>query len=334
ISLPRDKYLKIVSPDSKPETKDEGTRRIYRWTHSNLKVEEVDPGQRPRRKPPNPDIQVTTFSSWEDVGNWYRGLQKDSLQVTPAIQAKAAALTKGLTSDEDKIHAIYNFVSLKYHYIGLDFGIGRYQPHAADDVLDNGYGDCKDKHTLLASLLQAVGIEAWPVLVHTLRKLDSDVPSPAQFNHVISLVPQGDRVIWLDTTPEVSPYGLILLNLRNQQALVIPSTKPPVLMTTPENPPFEQHQEFSMAGKLSGDGTFTGHAKQSYRGDTEVALRELFRRIPQSQWKEAVQRFSYGLNFGGDVSNVEMTPPDDLDKPFELSYDYVRKKYGDWDNRQ
>ena len=66
-------------------------------------------------------------------------------------------MTKGLKTDDDKIHAIYNFVSLKYHYIGLDFGIGRYQPHAADDVLDNGYGDCKDKHTLLASLLKAVG---------------------------------------------------------------------------------------------------------------------------------------------------------------------------------
>src|SRR5262249_33517620 len=207
ISVPREKHLRVVSPEFKPEVNEEGARRVYRWKQSNLTVKETDPNEGARRIPPNPDVQVTTFASWEEVGKWYRGLQKDSLQVTPAIQAKAAALTKGLTSDEDKIRAIYNFVSLKYHYIGLDFGIGRYQPHTADDVLDNGYGDCKDKHTLLASLLQAVGIEAWPVLVHTLRKLDSDVPSPAQFNHVISLVPQGDRFIWLDTTPEVSPYG-------------------------------------------------------------------------------------------------------------------------------
>jgi transglutaminase-like putative cysteine protease len=83
---------------------------------------------------------------------------------------------------------------LKFHYIGLDFGIGRYQPHAADDVLDNGYGDCKDKHTLLATMLKAVGIDAWPALIHATRKLDPEVPSPAQFNHVITVVPRGDTI--------------------------------------------------------------------------------------------------------------------------------------------
>lgn len=334
ISLPSGKYLKVVSPQFKPEVKEEGARRVYRWKYSNLTVKETDPNEAPRRFPHNPDVQVTTFASWEDVGNWYRALQKDSLQVTPAIRAKAAGLTKGLTTDEDKIRALYYFVSLKYHYIGLDFGIGRYQPHAADDVLDNGYGDCKDKHTLLAALLQAVGIEAWPVLIHGRRKLEVDVPSPAQFDHVITVVPRGDRLIWLDTTPEVSPYGLILLSLRNKQALVIPSGKPPVLMTTPENPTFPQEQKFSMAGKLAADGTFSGHAEQSYRGDSEVSLREVFREVAQSQWKEVVQRLSYRMNFGGDVSNVNITPPDDLDRPFELSYDYVRKNYGDWENRQ
>ena len=334
ISFPSGKYLKVVSPQFKPEVKEEGARRLYRWKYSNLTVKEPDPNQGPRRFPPNPDVQVTTFASWEDVGNWYRGLQKDSLQVTPAIRTKAADLTKGLTGDEEKIRAIYNFVSLKYHYIGLDFGIGRYQPHAADDVLDNGYGDCKDKHTLLAALLQAVGIEAWPVLIHSRRKLELDVPSPAQFDHVITVVPRGDKLIWLDTTPEVSPYGLILVGLRNKQALVIPRAKPPVVMTTPENPPFPQEQKFSMTGTLAADGTFTGHCDQSYRGDTEVLLRQVFRQVSQSQWNQAVQRFSYGLNFGGDVSNVKITSPDDLDRPFELSYDYVRKRYGDWDNHQ
>jgi len=334
ISVPKEKYVKVVSPDFKPEIKEEGPRRVYRWKHANLEVKEKDPNEVPRRIPPNPDVQVTTFASWEDVGRWYGGLQKDPLEVTAAIQAKAAELTKGLALDDDKIHAIYNFVSLKYHYVGLDFGIGRYQPHAADDVLDNGYGDCKDKHTLLASLLKAAGIEAWPVLIHSQRKLDPDVPSPAQFNHVITVVPRGGQLLWLDTTPEVAPYGLLLLNLRDKQALMIPTSKPPALETTPQNPPFPEEHEFSTEGKLGPDGTFTGHIEQSYRGDTEVYLRAAFRQVSQSQWKEAVQRFSYGLNFGGDVSNVKMTSPDELDKPFELSYDYVRKNYADWENRQ
>jgi len=334
VNVPADKYVKVVSPQYKPVITEEGGRRIYRWTHTNLEVKEKDPDEVPRRVPPNPDVQITTFASWEDVGRWYGGLQKEELEVTPALQAKAAELTKGATTDEQKIRALYNFVSLKYHYIGLDFGIGRYQPHAADDVLDNGYGDCKDKHTLLAALLKAEGFEAWPALIHAQRKLDPDVPSPAQFNHVITVVPSGGDYIWLDTTPEVAPYRLLLEVLRNKQALVIPNDKPPLLMTTPANPPFEQHSEFTMKGKLASDGTFTGHVEQSYRGDSEVVMRIVFRQISPSQWRDAVQRMSRYLNFGGDVSNVQASQPDDLDTPFHFSYDYVRKDYSDWEHQQ
>jgi tetratricopeptide (TPR) repeat protein/transglutaminase-like putative cysteine protease len=333
LSVPADKYVKVVSPDFKPEVKDAAGRRIYTWTHSNLEVKEKDPNEIPRRVPPNPSVQVTTFKTWEDIGRWYGGLQTEPLEVTPAIRAKAAELTKGLKSDDDKIRALYAFVSLQFHYIGLDFGIGRYQPHAADDVLGNGYGDCKDKHTLLASLLKAAGIDAWPVLIHATRKLDPDVPSPAQFNHVITVVPRGDELIWLDTTPEVAPYRLLLLTLRDKQALVIPSNKAPLLMTTPENPPFPMEQEFSSSGKLNSDGIYTGHIEQSYRGDAEVMLRAAFRQLSESQWKDAVQRFSYGLSFGGDVSNVKVSPPNELDKPFQISYDYVRKNFADWDDQ-
>jgi tetratricopeptide (TPR) repeat protein/transglutaminase-like putative cysteine protease len=334
LNVPSEKYMKVVSPEFKPETTQEGTRRVYRWAHANLAVKEKDPDEIPRRIPPNPDVQITTFTSWEEVGRWYDSLQKDPLQVTAAIQAKAEELTKALKTEDEKIHAIYNFVSLKFHYIGLDFGIGRYQPHAADDVLDNGYGDCKDKHTLLASLLKAEGIEAWPALIHASRKLDAEVPSPAQFNHVITVVPRGGSFLWLDTTPEVAPYGLLLLTLRDKQALVIPTHELAKLVTTPADSPEPQRQEFSMQGKLSADGTFTGHAEQSYQGDAGVLFRMIFRRVPESQWRDAEQRLSYAMNFMGDVSNVKASPPDEIDKPFTVSYDYVRKNYSDWDNHR
>ena len=229
INVPADKYVKVVSPEFKPEIKDEGGRRIYRWAYSNLQIKEKDPNEIPRRIPPNPSVQVTTFASWEDVGRWYGSLQKGPLEVTPEIRAKAAELTKGLTTDDEKMRAIYNFVALRFHYIGLDFGIGRYQPHAADDVLGNGYGDCKDKHTLLAALLKASGYDAWPALIHGQRKLDPDVPSPAQFNHVITVVPVGGQFIWLDTTPEVAPYGLLLSVLREATSEASSSERAPLL---------------------------------------------------------------------------------------------------------
>jgi len=56
-------------------------------------------------------------------------------------------------------------VSARFRYIGIDLGLSRYTPHGAPDVLINRYGDCKDKHTLFAALLQSVGVAAYPALV-------------------------------------------------------------------------------------------------------------------------------------------------------------------------
>ena len=102
-----------------------------------------------------PEVQMTTFASWEEVGRWYAGLEKSRREPTAVIKAKAAELTAGRTTDMDKIEGLYDYVATNFRYISLSFGVGRYQPHAAEDVLHNQYGDCKDKHTLLASLLEA-----------------------------------------------------------------------------------------------------------------------------------------------------------------------------------
>jgi transglutaminase-like putative cysteine protease len=114
-------------------------------------------------------------------------------------------VTKNAPNDETKLRVLYGYVSTQFRYIGISFGIGRYQPHSAAEVLANQYGDCKDKHTLLASLLTAVGIPADPALISTSREVDADVPSPGQFDHVITAVPTEGGVVWLDTTAEVGP---------------------------------------------------------------------------------------------------------------------------------
>ena len=236
LTVPKDKYLKLLSPDYKPEVKDDGGHRTYLWKTSNLKRR--DPSEPVSREALKPDLQFSTFRSWQEIGAWYADLQKPQLTVTPQIEAKVADLTKGLSSDEEKARAIYTYVATRFHYVSLSFGVGRYQPHPAEDVLENEYGDCKDKHTLLATMLKGAGIEAWPALVNAERKLDVDMPSPGQFNHVITYVPHSGNPIWLDTTPEVAPFGMLLANIRDRQALVIPNDKPAELKTTPANPPF------------------------------------------------------------------------------------------------
>lgn len=333
LDIPADKPVSVASVDAQPAITTASGRKVYHWSSANLA--RPDPDAPPKStKHWKPSVQVTTFTSWQQVGAWYQSLQQAPLAITPAIQARADALTKGLTSEDDKVHAIFNDVALHTHYVGLEFGIGRYQPHPADDVLSNQYGDCKDKHTLLASLLKAEGIQAWPVLISSARELDESMPSPAQFDHVITLVRISGKMVWMDSTEEVAPVGVLMATLRDKQALAIPVDKPAYLERTPLDQPYAQSLRYEAEGKLSSDGVLTAHLSEVFRGDVELIMRSALRQVPQSQWKEFVQTFSNATGFGGEVKDPQVSPLEKTADPLHLSYDYTREKFGEWDDRR
>ncbi len=327
IDVPAAEVMKIASPGSTPQISESGGGKIYTWKTSNPKI--LAPDAADRTKPndkPKHSVEITTFKSWEEVGSWYRQLASAKADPTPAIRTKEAELIKGLTTDSEKEHAIYDFVSTKFRYISVSFGVGRYQPHAAEEVLANLYGDCKDKHTLLQSLLQAAGIEAAPALMGEDLAFNADVPSPAQFNHVITVIANKGDYVWLDSTPEVSPFGMLQANLRDVHALIISKEGAAKLVRTPAEPSIPGSERFQAATVLKSDGTLTGHFDVTVRGDPELLLRSVFHEVPPSQWQEAVQGMSQGLGFGGKVSAVDVDNPQDTTKAFHYGYDYTREK--------
>src|ERR1700742_1297019 len=193
VDVPKSRELKLKSPKRKYTTAESGDRRIYSWV-----VENISPDRKDKDKDDaedafddsddeSPDVQLTTFKDWQQVSQWYARLQGERVVVDDAIQKKAAELTKGATTQREKAQRLYDYVAKDIRYVSLSFGIGRFQPHAAPEVMQGSYGDCKDKHTLLSALLRASGIQSYPVLIDSSRKLDEEIPSPAQFDHVITV---------------------------------------------------------------------------------------------------------------------------------------------------
>jgi len=113
------------------------------------------------RPAPPPDIQLSSFSSWDDVGKWYASLERPQTKVTPEIQAKAAEITQGKSTDSEKLHAIYDSYPLAFATSASRWR-RPLRPHSAKGVLSNQYGDCKDKHTLFEALLAASGLSPTP----------------------------------------------------------------------------------------------------------------------------------------------------------------------------
>ncbi len=330
INLPAGREIKIKSPTIQPTIREEKYRRIYSWkranfeSHSPEQIKKEQSYELARGLLPACDVLISSFRSWEEVGDWYNSLQQERVQATPEIKAKAEELTRGLDNDGARLRAIYNYVSLHYRYVGLSFGIGGYQPHAAGEILGNQYGDCKDKHTLLAAMLKAIGFNAYPALISSSVAIDPDVPSPGQFDHVITVMAKGSTLLWMDSTPEVTPIGFLRLPLRGKPALVVMPGNIG-LQTTPDGSSIVNSDKNLVVGKLAADGSFEARSEGSYLGDSELYFRYIFRRIPEAQWKDYGQRAFYGGRIGGTVVSVKASPPDKTDEPFTLSYDYTVK---------
>ena len=343
IDVPAGRAVKLKSkPGMDPKVTEENGRRIYRWASTHLTPEDEgkdkdkeDKDKKKKKKKPSDqvaDVQVTTFSSWEEVGRWYAGLEKERREPSKEVRAKAAELTKGLTTDLDKTEALYDFVAKNFRYVSLSLGLARYQPQAAGDVLHNQYGDCKDKNTLLAALLDAEGLRSSTVLIHSTRKLDPDVPSPSQFNHVITMLPLGKEEIWMDTTTEVAPFRLLAYGLRKKVALVIAPGGAAHLEETPADPPMRDTELDEIDGKVDESGRLEARRTVTLRGDSELLARVLFRAVPAAKWQTMVEGMNKGL--GAEVSGVKVSDPAATREPFVIAYDVSKASFIDWSKKK
>jgi hypothetical protein len=337
IDVPLGVPVKLRHSDPQPLVEEHNGRRIYHFATSNLKKREeskIPEWEKNYHGLQPPDVQLSSFATWEDVGSWFASLVQPKTAVTAEVRAKAEELTKGKTTEEEKLHAIYDFVSTRFRYIGIDLGIGRYTPHGASDVLANRYGDCKDKHTLFAALLRSEGITAYPVLISSKYRIDSSFPSVSLFDHVITAIPRGDSFAFLDTTPEVAPFGLLVSGIRDRQALVVPSSGTARLVTTPPDPPFPNYEHFSIDSSIDAQGTLDAKMHVEERGDDELALRLAYRATPQNRWQDLTQNLVARLGFAGTVSDVSVVQPEDTSQPFWLSFSYHRTEFPEWKNHR
>ncbi len=344
LEVPAAKYVQVWSPNHKFTVTEHDGLKSYSWASAQLVTAPKPTGDEDTKpKPPRdpdedtdgrkvPSAAWTTFHNWQEVGDWYRSLAQTQSRPTDAIKARAEDLAKDAKTPEDQVRAIYAYVSGHTRYVGIDFGIGRYQPHSAAEVLANQYGDCKDKDTLLEALLQAKGFSTSPALVGAGIAPVPEVPTPAVFNHVITTVSLPSGLIWLDSTPPAAPYRFLSAVIRDQQALIIPAEGKSELVKTPANAPYAFSARFEAKGVLDKDGKLTAKMVATYRDDDEMTVRALARGIAPAEWDKASQYISSITGFGGTTSKTQFQNADDSAAPVVMTYDYARHPFGDWTN--
>src|SRR6476620_1365289 len=122
------------------------------------------------------------------------------------------------------MRAIYDEVVQRTRYVALEFGIYGYKPRPCALTFARGWGDCKDKATLIVTMLKEAGIPASLVLVRTGMRgeFETEPASLAPFDHAIAYVPSMN--LFLDVTAEYS--GSTELPAMDRAALALLAAEP------------------------------------------------------------------------------------------------------------
>ena len=190
--------------------KDAESKISTKGAYKNLIIEQPLPKQQesvpgaPLRYVINPMIEATSFEDWAAVSRTAARLYNiEGLIAEGSALAKEADIIAGQTSDpKERTAAALQLVQDKVRYLFNGLGGGNYTPQSPDKTWTLRYGDCKAKTLLLLALLDRLGIEAQPAMVHTTLAdaLSERLPTLAAFDHIIARATIDGRVYWLDGT--------------------------------------------------------------------------------------------------------------------------------------
>lgn len=283
-----------------------------------------------------PGQQNVTNGDWKSIGLWFDSIAAGTEQPSEAIRQKASQLTEGQKDFADRVQSIAEYVQSHVRYVAIEIGVGGYQPHAASDIYAHAYGDCKDKATLLISMLGSIGVHAYWVLVDTERgAIVPNAPSIAG-NHMIAAIEvpagytspklhslvttsSGKHLLLFDPTWEKTPFGQIEGNLQGGYALLIDGEQSQAIQI-PVLQPDQNIVRHTALLQLTKDGLLKGDVSLSESGDIASRMRYLYSSSNEKEQKEYLDR-SVSHDLGNvTVENVKVANISALLQPLTLSY--------------
>ncbi len=197
--------LKSLNNSPKPTIQKKDNATVYTWDIAKQKALLSDKNE-PAWYYPYHGIVLTNFKNWQEVAQWsskrYQVTESDFTKVKNELLPQF----KSETDEEFALKAI-RFVQDEIRYLGFESGLNSHKPHSPIQVFQQRFGDCKDKSLLLATLLNARGIESNPVLVNTSfrDKLAEQLPLTGSFDHCVVQIKLNNEVTYVD--PTISSQG-------------------------------------------------------------------------------------------------------------------------------
>jgi len=291
-----------------------------------------------------PSDKNGTAASWQQVGKWYEGLTEGRFNPTPEISSKVAQLIAGKPDFSSRLQALTSFLQSEIRYVEISIGIGGNQPHVASDVFRYRYGDCKDKVTLLKSMLQEAGIHSDYVLIDTRRGfVNPNVPSSWSDHAIIAIeLPKdlpadtyksvitgksGKRYIIFDPTDEYTPVGSLRAELQNSYALLVTDSGGELIRTPlldPDTNTIQRTGHFV----LTSDGGLSGEVFEDRGGDFAMRERGRLHNWDEHKRTEYFERYLGRSLQGFTLDSFDVQQAEQFQKDVLIKFKFSTPQYG------
>jgi hypothetical protein len=326
-------------------------RIVYRWKRPDASRESQNADEQPpepaaysasssksaRETPPllaDSDVVLTTFPDWASLLQTLRQPFGAASGPDPEVHRKAFDLARTATSPEEKLRALYDFVSQKIVTVSLPVGTTSFRLRPAPAVLSSGYATPEEKCGLLSALAKSTGLQTEVALVLPGASSKRGPADPAIFTSVIVFARTPARNLWLDPSVEVAPFGMIAASIRGKPALTLnPASDARLFENVPDNLPFASTQRVRVDATLAADGTLSARVNYSMRGDNELLLRVAFHQSSREKWKEVAQLLALSDGFRGNITSVSASDPYATKLPFSVEYQITQPKFVDWSKK-
>lgn len=173
----------------------------YRWEQFDVAPFPVE-DHVPEWHLPFSMAQWSEYQDWAELVRWAIPYYQVPSGSGELLEKEVADIASRFTEPELRLMEVLRFVQSRIRYLGVEVGAGSYVPNHPDLVLRRRFGDCKDKTLLMLTMLNRLGIKAEAALVNTRLKrgIETLLPAPGAFDHVLVRVTLGGKVYWLDPT--------------------------------------------------------------------------------------------------------------------------------------
>lgn len=321
------RYHAVLLPEMTPTRSEANGRVQITFDSGPQPALEVPDNYLPSDVAPYPEVVFSTGDSWHHLAGAY-AKTVDARIASADLSALVSKVTAGGKSRNEKITSILQYLSKEIRYTGVEFADAAVVPVSPREVISRGYGDCKDKATLLVAMLRQAGIPSYVALLSVGERQDvpADLPGMGLFDHAIVYVP-GAPDLWIDTTDRYARLGELPSVDQGRYALVVRPEADALVRT-----PVSSSQENLSVEKREFDLAEYGPARVTEvslpRGDRESRYRNDFTDVQNKDVKKNLTDYVKTAYLTDSLDQVSRSDPDDLSKPFELTLICNRAKRG------